>query len=378
MSTASPLTQVALAWLAACAASTALAQQAPPKTGPALNWTRQPGAESCIASVELAERIEARVKKKIFVAAPEAIVAVEGYVAPDPSGGFRASIALSDGQGVLYGSRELTTKGECGELTDGLVFVIAVTLRPQSGAGGIELPENVANALDALFGAEPTEPDPSAFPSEPARASQPPDTGDRAHTREPTAIRERAEAEPTSAVYLEVIGAAQLGLQPVGSFGAGLGARLQTARVGSFSVHGVLFVQTTRTVKDRTGPSAIESETEFTAQLVALGYCAPALLQSSTLALEACAAGRLGSMSAQGVSFSSNSSRAQAFGALGLGARLAWSPSEQITLALSVGPELHLGQPRFVYVAKDGETADVYKAGLLGAAAELSAGFALF
>jgi len=74
---------------------------APMKTGPALNWTRQPGAESCIASVELAARIEARVRKKIFVAAPEAIVAVEGYVAPDPSGGFRATIAMSDGQGAL-------------------------------------------------------------------------------------------------------------------------------------------------------------------------------------------------------------------------------------------------------------------------------------
>jgi len=366
----------------AALAGTARAQgAAPAKTGPALNWTRQAGAESCIASVELAARIEARVKKKIFVAAPEAIVAVEGYVAPEPSGGFVATIAMSDGQGVLYGSRELHTAGACAELDDGLVFVIAVTLRPQAGSvTGIELPENVATALDALFGAEPTEPDPAAFPSAPAPSGKPAPVQPRRQP-EPVALAVAPEPEPREALraFIEPLGALQLGLQPNVGFGGGLGVRVRTPSIGSFSVHGALFAKTTRQVIDADLDDGLKRGTDFTTKMLSIGYCTPALLGRASFGLEACAAGRFGAVTADTNDFlTPESSQASLFASVGLGARLAVELNANVVVALAAGPELHLARPVFQYQPNEGLPAEVFKVSTVGGAAELSVAFALF
>lgn len=360
----------------------AQAQEAQPeRVGPALNWTRQPGAESCIASVELAARIEARVKKPIFVPAPAAIVAVEGYVAPKPEGGFRATIAMSDGQGLLYGSRELETAGACGELDDGLVFVIAVTLRPEAGSvTGIELPENVANALDALFGSEPTEPDPAAFPSEAQATSATPPPNSEPASSAATAPPPAPQPEPPTRAFIEALGALRIGLQPNMAFGGGGGLRVRIAGFGSLSLHGALFAKTTEDIDDVGEPSA-----DFTTRTVSLGYCTPALFESSSLGVEACAAGRAGVVSAVGRDFATKSyEKDSGFIALGLSARLTVALNENVVLALAAGPELHLLRPVFEYEPQlrpfedTVPAADLYKAGPIGGAAELSVAFALF
>jgi len=366
------------AWLASSAA--AQAQERGDKTGPALNWTRQPGAESCIASVELAARIEARVKRRIFVAAPQAIVAVEGYVAPLPGGGFRASIAMSDGEGALYGSRELTTAGACSELDDGLVFVIAVTLRPESGSGtGIELPENVASALDALFGAEPTEPEPSAFPSAPAGQA-----ADRAPIEprpvpQPEPVQEQ-EDEPDEAregapfLYLEALGVGHLGLQPIGSLGGGAGVRVYIAGIGSIALRAAVLADTARDIQDR----GRDSHASFSGRLVSGAYCTPSLLEWSALSLEACGAFSLGSIDATGVDFVREEQASSVFGSAGLAPRLAIAATDTLVVALAVGPELHVARPVFVYGSQRDGDVELYRATLLGAGAELSVAFALF
>jgi hypothetical protein len=370
-------------------ASGAVAQQAPAddsKSGPALNWTRQPGAESCIGSVELAARIEERVKKKIFVAAPEAIVAVEGYAAPRANGGFRAAIAMSDGQGHLYGSRELETQGACSELNDGLVFVIAVTLRPEAGSvTGIELPENVASALDALFGREPTEPDPAAFPAAPpvASAPEPAPPPPLAAAEEPPS--RASERGPSVRAFLEALGTVQLGLQPDHGLGGGGGLRLAIARAGSLSLHGALFAQSRRDAVDLSD-DGLRGSADFRARMLSLGYCTPALLESSVLGFEACAAGRIGDVIAHGQDFDngdSNRERASLFLSLGLAARLTLALSTNVVLALAAGPEAHLARPVFEYETRSEpsqETRSValYKASALAGAAELSVAFALF
>jgi hypothetical protein len=374
------------AWVVA-SVQPAHAQQAPPeKAGPALNWTRQPGAEPCIGSVELASRIEARVKKKIFVPAPEAIVAVEGYVAPNPSGGFRASIAMSDGQGLLYGSRQLETQGACSELNDGLVFVIAVTLRPEPGSvTGIALPENVASALDALFGEEPTEPDPAAFPAAPQPASTPASLPAPAPASVPP---ERPKTLQRSAstvrAFIEAAGMLQRGLQPEVGLGGGGGLRFQIERVGSLSLHGTLFAQSRLDVDDVSDDGA-RGNADFRARMLSLGYCTPGLLGGGMLGLEACAAGRIGDVIASAHDFdgANNSERSSLFVALGLAARVTLELSANVVLALAAGPELHLARPVFEYATRTGPTDDardveLYKTDPLGGAAELSIAFALF
>jgi hypothetical protein len=378
------LVAVALGALLVAWAERAYAQQvAPDKAGPALNWTRQPGAESCIGSVELAARIEERVQKKIFVPAPEAIVAVEGYVAPNPSGGFRASIAMSDGQGLLYGSRELETHGTCAELNDGLVFVIAVTLRPEAGGvTGIELPENVASALDALFGAEPTEPNPAAFPATPQPAHTPAPAPAPVAAAEPEP-EPQPQPEQTVRAFIEALGALQLGLQPDTGIGGGVGLRVRIARAGSLSLQGSLLAPSREYIRDA-GDDGARSYADIGSRMVSLGYCTPAWLGGDVIGVEACAAGRMGEVIAAAQDFDGeNGEQSSVFLALGLAARLTVELNANVIVALSLGPELHLARPVFEYATSSGPAAEarnatLYKTDTVGGAAELSVAFALF
>ena len=62
------------------------------RRGPALNWVRLPGAESCIAASELALRVEERLERRVFVLAPDAELAFDGYVQPRAAGGSCCSV----------------------------------------------------------------------------------------------------------------------------------------------------------------------------------------------------------------------------------------------------------------------------------------------
>jgi hypothetical protein len=127
---------------------------------PALSWVREPGAENCITSIELAKKIEGALKRAIFVSASEADLVVEGYIRPSDTGGYSAKLILTDRSGKPLGSRDLTTEQQdCKALDEALVLVIAVTLYPKSGLAGVSmLPPESASILDELF-AEPTGPD---------------------------------------------------------------------------------------------------------------------------------------------------------------------------------------------------------------------------
>jgi hypothetical protein len=345
--------------------------------GPALNWTRHAGAEACIASVELAGRIEARVKRRLFVPAPDAIVAVEGYVQAETSvagaAGFVANIAVSDGKGKLYGSRELRTAGACRELDDALVLVISITLRPQDGyLGGIELPEDVAQALDALFAGEPSEADPAAFPvDEAARATAA--TSARTPVRAQPATAQAAgtarSAQPEVAWLLEAATLDHLDLEPVLSFGASAGVRLQSRTFGSFALRGALSLPTSRAIVD----GEQHSRVQFDHRQVTLEYCTPTLLGSATLGVAPCTALQFGTLSAQGSGFRDDGrTRTQLWSALALSARTQWWLTDRFALAFVLGPELHLLRPRIVYTAASGAQAAVHSVPLLGAVAEFS------
>jgi hypothetical protein len=345
--------------------------------GPALNWTRQPGAEACIGSVELGARIEERLKKRVFVAAPDAIVAVEGYVAPDPTTrGFRASIALSDGEGALYGSRELSVEGNCRALDEGLVFVIAVSLRPQGSSAGIALPELVARELDALFGAEPTEPEAAAFPVAPSTApAERTAPAVEAKPPAPASAQRAATKGDDWALALEAVGIAQSGLQPVGTFGGGLGLRARLGSAGTLGVSGALGVATKTRVDGE-----LRSRAAFTNRLLTLGYCTPAVLEGGALEAMPCAHVRVGEASALGETFldDNNQEHTRWLLALGLAARAQWAVSARLALGLSVGLELRALRPAFAYVSQAGANEELYTASLVGAAAELSVVFVLF
>jgi len=102
-----------------------------------LSWVRMPGADACVATQDLAKRVEARLGRAVFVSASVADVSVEGRVEPlpghPPHSGFRAVLTLRDAHGALLGTRELSRpEATCDAMTDPLILVIAVMIDPDA------------------------------------------------------------------------------------------------------------------------------------------------------------------------------------------------------------------------------------------------------
>ena len=71
---------------------------------PALNWVRLPGAEHCIAAAALADRIEERVGRVLFVPDTEAGLSVDGRVGRNEQG-FQVTLQVSKPGGRVLGER---------------------------------------------------------------------------------------------------------------------------------------------------------------------------------------------------------------------------------------------------------------------------------
>jgi hypothetical protein len=141
--------------LVACAfglASMPVTSEAAQRTS-SLSWVRLPGAETCIGTRALAEAVERRLRRGVFVSAAQADVSVEGRIErnSDPQG-FHAVITLSSLTGIILGTRELrSTAASCDAMNEELELVIAVMIDPEA----------------ALSPAVPPAPLPSPAPSPP-------------------------------------------------------------------------------------------------------------------------------------------------------------------------------------------------------------------
>lgn len=147
---------------------------------PSLSWVRLAGAESCIAASSLAQRIEDKLGRSVFVPTSAAELTIEGFVGPGPSGGFSAHLSAVAMDGKVLGTRVLEIpSGECSELDPALVLVIAVTLYPDTALAGMSIlsPEVQATLDQWLSGNEsnvaPAAPAPAAV-AVPGTETQPP------------------------------------------------------------------------------------------------------------------------------------------------------------------------------------------------------------
>jgi hypothetical protein len=213
-----------------------------------LSWVRLPGAESCVAGVELARTVEAKLGRPVFVPASSADVAVEGHVAPEPSGGFVATLALTSSTGAVLGRRELTAKTSCREMDEALVLVLSLLIDPEARQ---KPPPPVAQA--------PTPPAPV------------------------TAVAKRSSPEPSEPWHLDVAAGLVMaaGLAPGVSPGLTLEAAFSPGRVWTLELGGRLFLPSDAVVMGGAGGSV----------LVALGtaaFCRRFALPAS-LALAGCA-----------------------------------------------------------------------------------------
>lgn len=126
----------ALGLLVACVARPALSRAAEPtpsrtSSAPApatvqLDYERERAAASCVSAEQLARDVEARLGRRVFVAAGEAEL-VARLRARRVAGRFRIELELSDREGQSLGRRELSTRAaHCSALDDSLALVLAL------------------------------------------------------------------------------------------------------------------------------------------------------------------------------------------------------------------------------------------------------------
>jgi hypothetical protein len=270
--------------------------------GPALNWVRLPGADGCITPVELANRVEQRLDRRVFARVNDAIVVIEGRVGPATGGGFAVSLRVSDPDGTLYGARELATPSpDCRALDEVTALIIAITIRHDS-AGGIELPASVAVELDALFASEPNVLDPTelrAVPAEPnirsagslpavapGRASGP------ATPKAEAATAALGVSPPLAAAWHIGLDAGVIvatGIQPRLALAGALRVTLRREALGSVAISGRLSLP-----QEQTGLAG-RGRIEHRFYAFGLALCPPAI-ELGTGDLTLCAEGRVGQL----------------------------------------------------------------------------------
>jgi len=281
-------------WLVMAADSAVLAE---PPRGPALNWVRLPGAEGCITAAELAQRVEARLERSVFVLAQDAELAFDGYVQPRASGGFAAHLAVSNARGQVLGARDVeSAEVSCRGLDDALVLITALTLFPGDfglSSGGIALDEDTNARLHALFGDEPSELDPASLPAAPAPEPAAPPLAARA---ELPAQPDRDQPSARKNVALEAAPVLAIGVLP----GAALGVSAElTVRFPELwpirAAFGHFFERDARAEKLTSGTASFERN-----ELMLLGC---PLSPDDALAVELCMGAVFGVMSVSSEGF---------------------------------------------------------------------------
>lgn len=169
-------------WLGA----SALYAQPSSRPGLGFNWVRLEGAEACVSSVELMNRIEEHAHRILFVRTGEAVLTLDGYVRPaslaNPAGApelvtsrWAVTFEISDAQGKVLGRRDLGVLegADCEVVARAAELIFDLTLDSDGVLGtGIALAPDTQRLLDELLHGEPTQLDPSTLPATVVVASE--------------------------------------------------------------------------------------------------------------------------------------------------------------------------------------------------------------
>jgi hypothetical protein len=258
-----------------CASSLGYAQHAA-RAGLGLNWVRLPGAESCIASVDLMNRIEQRVGRIIFVRTGEAVLTLDGYVRPasPPASGWLVTFEISDAKGTVLGRRELGVLqgSSCKVVTDAAELVVDLTLDSDGLLGsGIPLDAETQRQLDELLHGEPSELDPATLPKA-TQTATPPAQPSATKTASPPPASAADDARRDD-VALDVAGVAMLGTLP--ALSPGLALNLSIGAGGGWALELGLLTLAEQSVET---PPRDQGRASFGYQALSLAMCPPRLI----------------------------------------------------------------------------------------------------
>ena len=360
---------------------------APPVVrGPALHWVRGPAAEQCETPAEIAQHVEARLQREVFVQPAHALLTVEGLVTRTRSGGYVVHLRLTDPDGSVFGARELrSSAGEpCTTATAMAELIIALSLRGNAIAGGIALPPAISAALDELFAEDPSlAPSvPRALPRQGPSAAPPQQrtaiTGATAATATTAAPSTVTKAPPSARAFgLQLgLGASLVtGLQPGR---ASLGPALHFATVSA----GPLLGLSAQWLLPHETPAPASASGGMRSEYLrfSVAICnAPAQALLPRLRVAACAVVGAGRMLAKGVDFDARDGRAVSwFGHVAPGALAQLQLVGALNLAARLQVPLRLGPPQVAYIDSSGETRRLFAVPQVGVTADLSLTYSLF
>ncbi len=293
----------------------------PPTTHYQLRWVRAPGAEACVDSGELADRVGARLGRAAFDGTGATAVVIEAEVRPIAAG-WHVAIAMRGPDGEARGARELDQVGaDCHVVDEPLALVLALMID-----------------LDAASSSAPPPPVPPPPPPPSPRAARP--------------VPWRAEATFT--------GAAGLGVLAGASVGARVTVAIDAPQVWPVVVGASWWAPDQR---DAGGAQGVA----LRAWQVGAAVCTPAR-RLGPIRLTGCGGGELGRLAALGVGFDRNHRVAATLALATLTGRAAIAVGGPAFVVVDLGVEVPLLRPRFVVA--DGGTMVVHQvapASMIGA-----------
>jgi hypothetical protein len=311
-----------------------------------LGWIRLQGAESCISTQALAQAVEERLGRKVFVSASEADVSVEGHVARASSPPrWRATLTIRDATGAELGTRDIDSNGEsCSSLDEGVVLVVSLLIDPDAASS----PPAVA----------PAEPEPAPPPAPP-----------------PTVVVERQRVlvpvpapRPDDPWRVEVGAgmAASLGLLPAPSLGAKVVAIVEPPRFWGILVSGAYWF----------GADA-EAErgayADVTLAHAGAGLC-PLRLAAWRVSYRICAAVDVGSMRSNGHGFDTQGAEETLSVHATLPNRLALRIAGPLVASVGLDLIFPLARTEIGYRASDGSRRVLFQPSPVAASADLGLG----
>jgi hypothetical protein len=97
-----------------------------------LSWVRLPGAEECVTARALAESVERRLHRPVFVSSARGELAIEGRVERSPRG-WSATLSITRADGTVLGTRTLDRPdGSCHQLDAALELIILLAIDPNA------------------------------------------------------------------------------------------------------------------------------------------------------------------------------------------------------------------------------------------------------
>lgn len=359
----------ALAWIALMA----LALPAQAQRTSSLGWVRLEGAEQCIATQELAQRVEQRVGHAVFVSAAQADLAIEGRVerAADADA-FVATLVVSDRSGRELGRRVLRAPGgDCRALEPALVLVIAIGLDPDAALPATQQPAGLSSDTQALLSQlelpktneqalrDLAVPDPNAVRPEPTAVDleTPPERPQHAAGKPASQELPPLPAEPVNRATVTIGITGEVGVLPDTALG---GTLRITLAIGAFWP---LELSVTGLLPDRQALAASPGVAEIGLIAAGLALCTPSNAMR-TLEFFACAGPRAGALDAHGDGFAQDRATTSPwFELAALGAtRLRLGAARSWVLQLTVAAGAPMIRDAFRYEDEQGRMRDLFRA----------------